>query len=1093
MDSARRLLASMSIQPNETRPVTLLMALYFFLGIAIVLTQTVAFALFISVNGPQMLPYAYLITAVGAALVAFVYLRLGTRLSFPALLSTNLLFLIVTSLIYRVGLSLPGMAASVAIFGLPLWFQAVTNLGNLAFWALTGSLFTVRQGKRLFGLVSTGNWIATIAGGFLASPLITWLGMPNLLVVSAVSLLCALLVLRVILRTCLPPRPRPNTPPASAKKLATPSLFRSRYVVLIFAFLFIWWLGFNIIHAIFSDRAALQFPQANTLGAFLGDFAGVSGILALIMTGLFTAPVVRRYGLWGGLLVMPVVVTLLIAVLALSGTLGASATMLFGLATLTKLINVGVGFGLDQPAHSILYKPLPGHQIGRVPIIAEGIVQPLAVGSAGLILLIFGGLPSAGGGAIAMSYLFVAIGVIWIVITIVLIGVYRTALGDALAKRQLGDLPRALLDQSSVALFNRYLRDPYPGAVVYALHALDQLDQRLPVDVLQALIANPAPDVRRETFAYIERRTIRETSATLKARLAIEPVPEVREAGLRALAATTGDVIADLSPALSSSHAEPADQRGALVGLLRHGGIDGVMLAGQAFNRLLTSTQPEDRMLAGQVMGEVGVTHFYQPVSLLLQDVSPLVRRTALQAAGNIKHPDLWPRVIAACDAPETRRQATLALVAGGESVLPWIERALAEDNLSWTAQSALIQACGRIHDDRAITLLEQQMQHPCAETRTHIFAALSHCGYRAASTAQQRAVQSQIYSELAQAAMTTSTLVNIQSESGKTEQAIELLAAALEAELQQARSRILYLLSFMYDARSILKAHQTLIAMDTGPTDSAQLAYAIELVDTQLPPDSKSVILSLIEVLSPEQRLTRLSKAFPQIRQTATHGVIAVIDNSTSAHTLATFGTWTRACALYAAGELHLAACAPAVAQGRADPEPLAQSMARWAWARLNPTAIEEGAKENEEMLSTVEKVIILKTIGVFAQTPDNVLAEVAELLAEVVLVPGAAVFHKGDPGDSLYLIVYGRVQVRDGERVLRHMGEREVFGEMALLDKEPRSASIFAIEPTQLLRLTQAPFYELLWDRPEIATGIIHVLMGYIRNLNQRLADAA
>jgi CRP-like cAMP-binding protein len=62
-----------------------------------------------------------------------------------------------------------------------------------------------------------------------------------------------------------------------------------------------------------------------------------------------------------------------------------------------------------------------------------------------------------------------------------------------------------------------------------------------------------------------------------------------------------------------------------------------------------------------------------------------------------------------------------------------------------------------------------------------------------------------------------------------------------------------------------------------------------------------------------------------------------------------------------------------------------------------------------------------------------------------------------------------------------------------MALLDKEPRSASIFAIEPTQLLRLAQAPFYELLSDRPEIATGIIHVLMGYIRNLNRRLADAA
>ncbi len=1080
------LLTTLGVEPSETRPVTLLMALYFFLGVAIVLNQTVAFALFISTYGPQMLPYAYLITAVGAALAAFVYLRLGTRLSFPTLLSTNLLFLIGASLIYRWGLSLTGVAASMAIFGLPLWFQVVTNLGNLAFWALTGSLFTVRQGKRLFGLVSTGNWIATIAGGFLAAPLITWLGMPSLLIVSAISLLFALLVLRVILRTCRPPRP--NSAPAPAKSQSPPSLFRSRYVVLIFAFLFVWWLGFNIIHSIFSDRAALQFPEADKLGGFLGDFAGVSGILALIMTGLFTAPVVRRYGLWGGLLIMPVVVTALVGILAVSGSLGASAFMLFGLATLAKLINVGVGFGLDQPAHSILYKPLPGHQIGRVPIIAEGIVQPLAVGSAGLILLIFGQLPGAGG-AIGMSYLFVVTGVIWVVITIMLIRVYRTALSDALAKRQLGDLPRVLLDQSSIALLNRYLRDPYSGTVIYALTALDQLDQRPSMEVLKILIAHPAPEVRRETFAYIERRAIGEMTNTLKARLAIELVPEVREAGLRALAATTGDVIADLGGALNQT--EPADQRGALVGLLRHGGIDGVMLAGQAFNRLLVSARPEDRTLAGQVLGEVGLTHFYQPVSILLQDSVPMVRRTALQAAGKIKHPNLWPKVIQACDAPETRWQAIYALAAGGAVAMPWIERALAEENLSWTAQGALLQVCGRIIGTQSLDLLCRHIDNPRSETRMQVLAALSQRGYRATNLEQQRAVQTQIQRELAQAALITTMGVIVQSEWGEHGPAGTLLVAALQAELRQARNRTLYLLSFLYEARAILKARQTLTALDFGADDPAQRAYAIELIDTQLPPDNKSAILSLIEVLLPEQRLLRLNKSFPQTPQAATECVTTLIDNHVGASVSEVFTCWTRACALYAAGEMHLTACVPAVMSAQADQTPLVQKMAQWAWVRLHPNSIntdkthnlENKVEENERMLSTIEKVIILKTVSVFAQTPDNVLADVADLLEEVMLDAGALVFQKGDRGDSLYLIVQGRVQVQDGDQILRQMGEREVFGEMALLDNEPRSASVSAIESTQLLRLAQAPFYELLSDRPEIATGIIRVLMGYIR----------
>jgi CRP/FNR family cyclic AMP-dependent transcriptional regulator len=56
-------------------------------------------------------------------------------------------------------------------------------------------------------------------------------------------------------------------------------------------------------------------------------------------------------------------------------------------------------------------------------------------------------------------------------------------------------------------------------------------------------------------------------------------------------------------------------------------------------------------------------------------------------------------------------------------------------------------------------------------------------------------------------------------------------------------------------------------------------------------------------------------------------------------------------------------------------------------------------------------------------------------------------------------------------------------VFGEMALLDAEPRIASVTAVEPARLLRLDQGPFYELIVDRPEVAIGLIRVLTGRLR----------
>ena len=140
--------------------------------------------------------------------------------------------------------------------------------------------------------------------------------------------------------------------------------------------------------------------------------------------------------------------------------------------------------------------------------------------------------------------------------------------------------------------------------------------------------------------------------------------------------------------------------------------------------------------------------------------------------------------------------------------------------------------------------------------------------------------------------------------------------------------------------------------------------------------------------------------------------------------------------------------------------------------------------------MLSTVEKVLILKSVPMFSQTPDNVLADVADLLEEVEIAENETVFKKGDSGDSLYVILDGRVRVNDGDRLLNTLGEYDVFGEMALLDPEPRSATVTGMEPTRLFRLDQAPFYELMEDRPEIAAGIIRILTARLRN---RVDDTA
>lgn len=135
--------------------------------------------------------------------------------------------------------------------------------------------------------------------------------------------------------------------------------------------------------------------------------------------------------------------------------------------------------------------------------------------------------------------------------------------------------------------------------------------------------------------------------------------------------------------------------------------------------------------------------------------------------------------------------------------------------------------------------------------------------------------------------------------------------------------------------------------------------------------------------------------------------------------------------------------------------------------------------------MLTTIEKMIALKSVDFFSQTSGEVLADLARILDEVEVPAGQTVFAKDEAGSAMYFIVQGQVQVHDGETVFNEFGEGEAFGEMALLDRAPRSASITALTDTLLLELDQEPFYELLEDNSEVSRHIMQLLTQRLRQL--------
>jgi hypothetical protein len=408
-----------------------------------------------------------------------------------------------------------------------------------------------------------------------------------------------------------------------------------------------------------------------------------------------------------------------------------------------------------------------------------------------------------------------------------------------------------------------------------------------------------------------------------------------------------------------------------------------------------------------------------------------------------------------------------------------------------------LVKVAGRIGGGQATSWLKGRLAYPDAGIRSHVLRALARCGYEAQGD-EADAVRQRIHAEAAEATNTLSALAGVGDGP-----ALAVLHEALAETLAQDQARVMMLLSFVHDRRSILRACDCL----SHPSIERR-AYALEVIDALVSQELKRVALPLLDEMPASQKLERLEPLFPVSRR-GSRQWLRELACGPSDH----FNAWTRACAVYAIGGLPAPELTDTVVEALSAAEPLVRQTAALTLFRLGSPDLQRhitalagdtdpavagfaralGADEGQEeiMLSTIEKVIALKAASIFAEAPDEILADLATQVDEITVGGGERILQKGDLGDCMYVIVVGEVRVHDGERTLNHLGEGDVFGEMAVLDTEPRVASVTAVVDTRLLRLDQETLYELMDAHIDVAQGIIRVLSRHLRHRVKDLDD--
>ena len=134
------------------------------------------------------------------------------------------------------------------------------------------------------------------------------------------------------------------------------------------------------------------------------------------------------------------------------------------------------------------------------------------------------------------------------------------------------------------------------------------------------------------------------------------------------------------------------------------------------------------------------------------------------------------------------------------------------------------------------------------------------------------------------------------------------------------------------------------------------------------------------------------------------------------------------------------------------------------------------------------------LRRVPLFAELSDAEITRLAELARGRVYPKSSVILFEDDPGDALYVVVTGRVKVvlvgEDGrEVILSVLKDGDFFGEMALIDDEPRSAHVIAMEDASLLVLRREDFQQRLREAPGMAVGLLRALSRRMREADDKI----
>ena len=488
---------ALNIEKSEQSVVLLLLTQSVFLGIFAGALDVGANSLFLQVYSADLMPRAFMISGAVGIFFTSVYTYLQKKIPFRIFTIINLLIVILLTALLRMGFSYtddPRVTFALLVFMGPLII-----ISMLGFWGTAGRYFTLREGKRLFGIIDTGSVIGMILAFYAVPVLVRFnFNVYDTLLIGLASLIIALLFQVIVLH-----KHRIIAVPVSSELKRRSSgllgVFRKRYTSMMALFVIISVIAAFFIHYSFMWATEANYSDSRELTSFLGAFFGTMMIFTVVIKSTLYGWLMKNYGLRVTLLISPVLLLILTVIAAVVGGFfgytaeAASFTLFFLVISLSKLFNKSLKDAIESPSMKILYQSLDSDERFDIQAKIDGVVNEFTAFSAGLIMagLLFLSFITV----IHFSYILVFLLVVWVILGFSLYRSYRKTLNKSLASARSSETDVTAneiqdnMDISHAGMYSEIVRlDPY----FYHYADKDQLHQIL-----------GAPEPEKQKIAWI--------------------------------------------------------------------------------------------------------------------------------------------------------------------------------------------------------------------------------------------------------------------------------------------------------------------------------------------------------------------------------------------------------------------------------------------------------------------------------------------------------------------------------------------------------------------------------------------------------------